>query len=544
MHIQNINLSRAAHVGVLLVAIAAVLCSAPDAQAAAGNSALKIYEVAGAGGLSGATYRQDTIVLFNPMQAAISCTTCAIQTHSGTSNTSSWTVYKLPSFSIPAGGYYMISASSPTLSTYGTLSPISYDYRLKTIEGTIVDGTSGDNILSSTVGVVTLTSTQTALATNTNALCGTGTQLLDYVGYGSDIATNSATSATPSICYAGTGEAYYDGSTAYGRQLGATRKNKCIDTFDNASDFVNLPVTFYNSSSAPTVCPLGNQLSAVISATPSNPGVLESVTLKAVVTGATLPTSTGTVAYLDLNSPYFSASTAQMYDDGTHGDTVAGDGTYTLATTVPSGVIAGYTYATNITINDANGSSYTGSTRLVIPTGTISMTTSSNTGTVTAGGVLYFPITITGLHGYGGVLNITCAGSPNTNSLGVPLSTQCVSTPSELTLVADGTGTISLAIATGTTYSAGIIPHSLSLGIISAFSIGLLTIGIWQRKRLPSMMLIGIGALLLLDTTACSTNAGMTNTSAAPGTYTYTVTATDSNISSVTNSLVFTITVQ
>jgi hypothetical protein len=500
--------------------------------------------VAGAGGLASASYRQDTIILFNPTQAPISCTTCAIQTHSGTSNTASWTVYKLPKLSIPAGGYYMISASSPTLSTSGILPPIPYDYRLKTIEGTIVDGTSGDNILSSTVGVVALTSTQTALAASSNSLCGTGTQLLDFVGYGSDIATNGSTAATPGTCYAGSGEAYYDGSAAFGRQLGATRKNKCIDTFDNANDFVNLPVTYFNSTSGPSPCPTGTQLSAVVSATPSNPGVLESVTLKAVVTKATAPASTGLTASLRFDSPYYASAALQMYDDGTHGDAVAGDGTFTLTTTIPSTALAGFTYPTNVTISDAVGNSYTGSTPLNIAVGTISMTAPSNTGAVASGGVLTFPITFTGLHGYGGILNVTCTGSPNTNSLGVPVSTQCVSTPPELTIAANGTSTVSLAIATGTTHSAGFIPKFLPLGGISVFSMGLLAVGIWRRKHLFATVLLMLITLLTLNVTACGTNAGLGNTGAAPGTYTYTVTATDSNVSTITNSLIFTITVQ
>jgi hypothetical protein len=453
-------------------------------------------------------------------------------------------VYELPTLAIPAGGYYMISASSPTLSTDGVLSPVPYDYRLKTIEGTIVDGTSGDNILSSTVGVVALTSTQVPLTASANSLCGSGAQLVDLLGYGSSFSTNSATAATPATCYAGTGPAYYDGSSAYGRQLGVTRKNKCIDTVDNSNDFVNVPVSYFNSSSAPSLCPAGTQLSAIVSATPVGPGVTESVTFMAAVTKATQPTSTGITAFLDFNSPYYSSSLLPMYDDGTHGDAVARDGTYTLTTTVPSGTAPGFTYPTNVTVNDAAGSSYTGSTPLNIAAGTVTMTTPTNTGTVTAGGILTFPITITGAHGYGGILNITCTGSPNANSLGVPISTQCVSTPPELTLTTNGTSTVSVVIATGTTTQAGVLSRTLPLGSIGILSIGLLTVGIWRRKHLPSAALLALIMFVTLNTTACGKDAGLGNTAATPGTYTYTVTATDSNVSTVTSSLTLTVTVQ
>ena len=61
--------------GVLLMAMALLLGYAPAGHAAAGNTALKIYEVDGAGGLTGATYRQDTIILFNPTAATITPST-------------------------------------------------------------------------------------------------------------------------------------------------------------------------------------------------------------------------------------------------------------------------------------------------------------------------------------------------------------------------------------------------------------------------------------------------------------------------------------
>jgi hypothetical protein len=233
-----------------------------------------------------------------------------------------------------------------------------------------------------------------------------------------------------------------------------------------------------------------------------------------------------------------------MYDDGTHGDAVAGDGTYTLATTVPTETTGGFTYPTNVTISDALGNSYIGSTPLTVPLGTITLASATTSGTVTGGDVLTFPITISAQHGYGGVLKIACTGSPNTNSLGVPISTQCVSTPPEVSLSTDGTSTISLAIATGTTHSAGLISRSLPFRLVGILSILLLSVGIWRRKYLPSALLLALVTLVTLNTTACETDAGLGNTAAAPGTYTYTVTATDSQAATVTNSLTFTVTVK
>jgi len=897
MRMTEVLFNRAARIGTFLIAVAILLVHAPAARAAAGNTALKIYEVAGAGALSGATYPQDTIILYNPTLAPITCSTCAIQTHSGTSNSAPWTVYKLPVFTVPAGGFYAISASAPSSATFSDAPPANfYDYQLQTIE-TGGAPSSSQNILSSTVGVIALTNTQTALTASSSSQCGTGPQLLDFVGYGSNVATNAATTATPATCFAGSGPAYYDGSTAFGRQLGNTRKNKCIDTFDNLNDFVNLPVTYFNSSSTPVLCPSGTQLSAIISATPVNPTVGGAVTFTASVVPATLPSSTGLTATVDFNTPYYGSTTLQMYDDGTHGDAVANDGTFTLATTIPAKTVSGFSYPADITINDTLGNSYTGSTPLnvgggppppsagnnsirivawygagnlakseyardtvilfnptqapitmnnwslqtggttgsftavtyllpvvtitaggyyaitgsgvgyisspgctsshcnlnyaydyqlktieetapggtntlttdndlsstavtvalvnnqsplsqptptspvvncptaspnlvdligiaaangsspvtcyagagpatytpsvsgvtingitysyatirknkcantfnnandfmlgfidfenssskptpcpignqmvvtttsstptsagitdpftftatvmpatgpasaglavtadlsnlglsattqlyddgthgdavagdhtftvstsstagvigpepglivtatdaqgnaarnlipfTITPGTVTLSSPTLTGTVDAGGVLTFPITVTSHHGYSGIMNITCTGSPNANTLGVPISTQCVSNPPELTLSTNGTGTLSLAIATGTTFSAGVASRSLPLGLISILSIGLLTVAVWRRRYLPTAIALALVSLLTLNTTACSgTNAGLGNTNAAPGVYTYTVTATDSAVSSINGSITFTVTVK
>lgn len=126
------------------------------------------------------------------------------------------------------------------------------------------------------------------------------------------------------------GEAFYDGSSAFGRQLGVARKNRFIDTFNNEGDFVNVPVIYFNSSSPATPCLAGTQLSAKISAAPNGPSVNGAVTFTASVTESSQP-STGITAALDFDSPYYAGSKLQMYDDGTNGDVTAGDGTFALA---------------------------------------------------------------------------------------------------------------------------------------------------------------------------------------------------------------------
>jgi hypothetical protein len=56
--------------------------------------------------------------------------------------------------------------------------------------------------------------------------------------------------------------------------------------------------------------------------------------------------------------------------------------------------------------------------------------------------------------------------------------------------------------------------------------------------------MVALISLLVMNTTACGKNAGLGNTGAAAGTYTYTITATDSNVSTVHTSLNLTVVVQ
>jgi len=321
------------------------------------------------------------------------------------------------------------------------------------------------------------------------------------------------------------------------------RKNKCANTFNNANDFMLGFIDFENSSSKPTPCPIGTQMAVTTtSATPTAAGITDPFTFTATVLPATGPASTGLAVTADLSNLGLSA-TSQFFDDGTHGDAVAGDHVFTLATSSTAGIL-GAEPGLIVTATDNQGNAARNLIPFTITAGTVTLSSPTTSGTIAAGGVLTFPITVTSHHGYSGIMNITCTGSPNTNTLGLPISTQCVSNPPELTLSTNGTGTLSLAIATGTTFSAGILSRSLPLGLISILSIGLLTVGVWRRKYLPSAMLLALVTLLTMNTTACSTNAGLGNTSAAPGVYTYTVTATDSNVASINGSITFTVTVQ
>lgn len=534
--------NQAAGLGLLLVAVFGAMLT-PAAKASAGNNNIKIIAWYGAGNLNKSEYARDTIILFNPTNAAITMNNWSIQT--GGTTGSFTTIYKLPNVTIGAGRFYAITGSGAGyISTAGCTSShcnlnYPYDYQLKTLEGT---ATATDNSLSSTAVTVALVSSQTSVGTCPK----TAATLVDLVGIGAVDGTS------PVTCYAGSGYAPYTPSKLNGIDTNingivypyaTVRKNICGDTFDNYNDFYLGYIDFKNSASAPHVCPTGNQLSVSSSATPNNPGVTESILIKAAVTPATLPSSTGLFVTADLTNIGLSATT-QLYDDGTHGDVTKGDGVYSLSTVVPAGQV-GTVIGLIVTATDTQGEVAHDDMALTIAAGSIGLTTTgATTASVDAGGVVTFPMTVTAAHGYSGTLNVTCTGSPNTNSLGVPISTQCVATPNEVTVTTNGKATFSLAIATGTTFSAGIAQGTSPLMLIGLGSIVLLSVGVWRRKHLPAATLLVLVSMLTLSTTACGKNGGIGNTSAAPGTYVYTVSVTDANIPTITNSITLSVTVK
>lgn len=545
-------LKRTARTGLFLMTAAALLVSAPAARASAGNNNLKIIAWYGAGNLSASMYGRDTVILFNPTQAPITMNNWSLQTGGSTGKFS--TIYDLPNVTIPAGGFYAIAGSGPNyISSAGCTSNICntnypYDYQLKTIEGT---ATASDNDLSSTAVVVALVSKQTSVGSTCPSASTSG--LVDLVGIG------ASDGSSPVTCYAGSGYAYYTPSTLNGATTGVDgavyayatiRKNKCIDTFNNANDFMLGFIPFANSQSTPEPCPTGNQLSvSSVNFSPNNPHVLDPFTVTAKVTPATSPNSTNLQVTADLTSLGLSSNT-KLYDDGTHGDAVAGDGTYSLATAAQSATnynsgTFGPVPGLFVTATDGEGNSASDVGSLNIAVGSLSMTTPTTTVTVHAGDVATFPIKIQSLLGYAGTLNITCSGSPNTNNLGLPVGTQCVSTPPEVTLGPDGSTTISVAIATGETVPASILSRSLPLALLGLLSIGLLTVGIWRRKHLASALLVAVAMVVVFNITGCAKDAGLTGDTASPNTYTYTLSATDAvNPTVINNQMTFTVTVQ
>ena len=141
------------------------------------------------------------------------------------------------------------------------------------------------------------------------------------------------------------GSVYKEGSTLTPLTTSVDRayqrgNGEALDTDNNATDFsVVTPSQPQNSaSSCSTVGPTNP--SGIGSATPGTVHTGDSTLLTVAVTGGTNPASTGLAVTGDLSS-IGGAASAAFFDDGSHGDATAGDGTFSLSTTVDSATSPG-----------------------------------------------------------------------------------------------------------------------------------------------------------------------------------------------------------
>ncbi len=170
---------------------------------------LVISQVYGGGGNSGATYKNDFIVLFNPGSTEVNVSGWSVQYASATGST--WSVTSLGG-SVAADHFYLIQEAAGTGGTTDLPTPDA--------TGTIAMGASAGKV---------------ALCSSTTALTGSGPSsaaIVDLVGYGSTAGF-----------YEGSGPAPAPSNTT-----SVERSNHADDTDDNASDFLAGTVTPHNSS--------------------------------------------------------------------------------------------------------------------------------------------------------------------------------------------------------------------------------------------------------------------------------------------------------
>ncbi len=269
-----------------------VLWFAAVSQSHAASSTVVISQVYTAGGNSGATFNADYVELFNLSGASVNITGWSLQYFSATASATSTPVISpvVGTVILQPGQRYLIQATPGTAGT-GLANP--------------ADQTSSNLAMGAAAGRIYVTNTTAALS---NA-SGCPTNYVDFVGYG-----------TTANCFE-TARA-----TAPSLSQPIARTNVCVDADNNASEFALTSTPARNSSAAATPC-----TATVISAASVNPNSVnagQSTLLTAVGTQ-------GLTVTADLSS-LGGSITQPLYDDGSHGDVTANDGTYSYTVPVPS----------------------------------------------------------------------------------------------------------------------------------------------------------------------------------------------------------------
>lgn len=187
-------------------------------------SQVRISQVYGGGGNSGATYNQDYVELYNAGASAVSMDGWSIQYASATGpgGAGNWAVDSFPNgTSIGAGQYFLVALASGAT---GAALPAP-------------DNTNTFINLAATAGKVALVSSQTPL--NGTTACSDGS-VLDLVGYG-----------TTATCYEGAA-ANTSGLTSTEAMF--RRDNGCIDFNNNNVDFLIADASPRNSSTPANTC--------------------------------------------------------------------------------------------------------------------------------------------------------------------------------------------------------------------------------------------------------------------------------------------------
>jgi len=299
-----------------------------DAQARTGSTSialtvqspdppkLVISQVYGGGGNTGSTYRNDFIEIFNAGMAPVSVGGWSVQYASSTG--SSWQVTLLSGSVLP-GRYYLVQQAQGAGGTVNLPAPDAI--------GTIP--------MAAASGKVALVNTTTALT----GACPSSAAIMDLVGYGT--ANCSETSPTPAL--SATTAAIRNG-------------NGSVDTNNNLADFtIGAPYPRSSTGRPPT---------GVGTATPASLSAGESTLLTVKVTPGELPASFGLSVTGDLTAIGGVAAQA-FFDDGTHGDAVGGDNTFSFQAAVPAAATLG-SKSLPFVVADAQSRSTSGAISLIV----------------------------------------------------------------------------------------------------------------------------------------------------------------------------------
>ncbi len=221
---------------------------------------LRISQVYGGGGNSGATYTNDFVELFNAGASTISLSGYSVQYTSAT-GTGTWLVTNL-SGSIGPGQYFLVQQAQGAGGTTPLPTPDAI--------GTIAMGGSA--------GKVALLNTTTAL---TGSGCPFAASIVDFVGYG-----------TTANCFEGSGPTPALSNTTAALRAG----NGCTDTDNNAADFTAVAPAPRNTASPLNVCGGGDVPPTVTDTTPDNGATGVAIDVAMDITFSEPVTVTGTIA--------------------------------------------------------------------------------------------------------------------------------------------------------------------------------------------------------------------------------------------------------
>ncbi len=309
----------------IVLSLLGIFCLA--SLTASAQTSLVISQLYGGGGNTGAPYTYDYVELYNPTAAPISLNGVSYQYASATGT--SWASIALPNTSIQPSHYFLIQNAAGTTVTNKPLptpdfvpaSPVS---------------------ISATAGKIALVQGTAALT----GTCPTGANIIDFLGFG-----------TTASCHKGSGNAPAPSNTTADIRTGYAD--------NNATDFVVGAPNPRNSA-------YGNNtgLSATGLATPSTVSSGSQVLLTVAVTPASSPASTGINVTVNLSTIGGSA-TQHFYDDGSNGDTTAGDNIFSFAVTPTVSVST--TVSLPVTVTDAESGNATANISLTVNVPTVNL---------------------------------------------------------------------------------------------------------------------------------------------------------------------------
>jgi hypothetical protein len=303
---------------------------------------IKISQVYGGGGNSGATYTNDFIELFNRGTTPVDITGWSVQ------YASSSTKDAVGPPAVPFGW-------SPNVTELCPAGPCFIDpgHYFLVREGAGAGGTTAQPAADATGTIaVGAGAGKIALVATTDPLiggCPVDDNIVDFVGYA---ATANCAEAAPTANLSNT--------------LAAVRRgNGCVDTDNNANDFVAVGPIPRNSVAPVNICG-GNPSvpSGIGVAVPSSVEPAAETLLTVQVSPAVTPPSTAFTVIADLTS-VGGSSTQQLFDDGTHGDVIAGDKVFSYLALMPATATTGAKNSV-ATILDAEGRTATAPITLTI----------------------------------------------------------------------------------------------------------------------------------------------------------------------------------